>query len=156
MNKKLIGLLIIFLVAILAIGSVEAANLKNHDFDGYFSMKVPKDANFQKENESVDGDEVYDESVSYSSEHIGIAYFQSFLLSENSSTWFYQTIFESLCPDLDECYETQEGNLVILEPKKIDETHMAIVGISSGNKMLMIMADDVDLAKEMANSVKFN
>lgn len=155
MNKKFIGLFIIFFVAILAMGSVGAAKLENHNFDDYFWMKVPKDTTFQKQNESIDESGFNQTSLLYASNDLVVMYFDSIMISENSSTWFSQTIFESTYMDLNECYETQEGNLLILEPKKIDETHFPMVVVSSGNKNVMLVGNDLDLLEDMAHTVEF-
>lgn len=156
MNKKFIGLFVIFLVAILAMGSVGAANLKTNDFDGYFSMKIPKDVNFQKQSDSINESGFNMDMLTYASEELAIIYMDAPVLSENMSTFFYQTMFESMYPDLDECYESQEGNLTILEPKTIDEAHMPIVGSSSGSQLVMIVGKDLDLITEMGESIKFD
>jgi len=50
MNKRFIGMFVIFFVAVLAMGSVSAVN---HDFDDYFSMDIPKGTTFEKEDMSV-------------------------------------------------------------------------------------------------------
>ena len=156
MNKKFIGLFVIFLVAILAMGSVGAANLKTNDFDGYFSMKIPKDVNFQKQSDSINESGFNMDMLTYASEELAIIYMDAPVLSENSSTFLYQNMFESMYPDLDECYESQEGNLTILEPKTIDEAHMPIVGSSSGSQLVMIVGKDLDLITEMGESIKFD
>ena len=88
MNKKVIGLFIIFFAAVLAMGSVGAANLKTNDFDGYFSMKVPKGVNFQKQANSTDDSGFNADTLSYLSEDLGIMYMDSSMISENMSTFF--------------------------------------------------------------------
>ena len=155
MNKKVIGLFIIFFAAVLAMGSVGAATLKTNDFDGYFSMKVPKNVNFQKQANSSGDSGFNADMVTYASEDLVIMYMDSSMISENMSTFFYQSMFESMYPDLDDCYETQDGNLTILKPKTIDDTHMPIVGSCSGTKLVMIFGKDLDLIKEMGKSIKF-
>ena len=155
MDKKWIILFVIFFVSLLAIGNVGAANLSNRDFDGYFSMKVPKGVNFQKQANSTDDSGFNADTLSYLSEDLGIMYMDAPMISENMSTFFYQSLFESMYPDLDECYETQDGNLTILKPKTIDDTHMPIVGSCSGTKLVMIFGKDLDLIKEMGESIKF-
>ena len=155
MNKKFIGLFIIFFVAILAMGSVGAAKLENHNFDDNFWMKVPKDTTFQKQNDSINENGLNQISLSYINNDLLVLYMDSMGVSENSSKWFYQTMFESINMDLNECYETQEGDLIILEPKKIDEMHFPVVGVSSGNKNVMLMGNDVDLLKDMAHTIEF-
>ena len=155
MDKKWICLFIIFLAAVLAMGSVDAVELKNHNFKDYFSMKIPKNAHFQKQNMSYHENGLNVVYLVYGNEDLGIAYMDMPFYSENSSEFFYQSMFESGMPDLDECYESQEGNLTILEPKKIDDTHFAMVGTSSGSESVIIMGKDMDLIKKMGKSVDF-
>lgn len=50
MNKRFIGIFVIFFVAVLAMGSVSEVN---HDFNGYFSMNIPKGTAFEKEDMST-------------------------------------------------------------------------------------------------------
>ena len=155
MDRKWICLFIIFLAAIMAMGSVDAAELKDHNFKDYFSMKIPKNAHFQKQNDSSHENGLDMISLSYISQDLVIFYENATLLSENSSKFLYQSMFESSMPDLDECYEYQEGNLTILEPKKIDDMHVPIVGVSCGNESVIIVGKDLDLIKKMGKSVDF-
>ena len=114
MNKKWIYLFIIFLTAVLAMGSVGAAKLEDHNFNDYFSMKIPKDVHFEKQDDSTHENGLDMISISYMSDDLVITYIDSPMISENSAEFFYQTTFESIMSDLDECYESQEGNLTIL------------------------------------------
>lgn len=155
MDRKWICLFIIFFAAVLAMGSVDAVELKDHNFKDYFSMKIPKNAHFQKQDDSSHEYGMDLISLSYVSQDLVIAYEDAPIFSENSSKFFYQTIFESLMPDLDECYEYQEGNLTILEPKKIDDTHLPLVGTTSGSEYVIIVGKDLDLIKKMGKSVDF-
>ena len=155
MDRKWICLFIIFFAAVLAMGSVDAAELKDHNFKDYFSMKIPKNAHFQKQNDSSHENGLDMISLSYISQDLVIFYENATLLSENSSKFLYQSMFESSMPDLDECYEYQEGNLTILEPKKIDDTHFPLVGTTSGSEYVIIMGKDLDLIKKMGKSVDF-
>lgn len=156
MDKKWICLFIIFLAAILAVGSVNAADLENHDFKGYFSMKIPKNVHFDKQDDSTHEGGIDTIILTYVSDDLVIMYMDTPIYTENSSVFFYQTFFESICPDLDKCYESQEGNLTILEPKKINDEHLPMVGTSSGSEMVIITGKDLDLIKEMGESVDFN
>ena len=153
MNKKLI--LILLCVSFFAIGSVGAADLENYDFDGYFTMKVPNDVTFEKEinNTSEEGIDVV--SANYMGENIIIAYMYNPIINENSSVFLYQTVLEQINPESSQCYESQEGNLTILESTLEDGSQIAIVGVSSGNKLIVIGGEDVSLLKEMGHSVKF-
>ena len=156
MDKKWICLFIIFFAAVMAVGSVNAADLENHDFKGYFSMKIPKNTHFEKEDDSSHENGLDMVYLSYMNENLVIIYMDTPVYTENSSVFFYQTFFESTFPDLDKCYETQEGNLTILEPKKINDEHFPMVGVSSGSEIVIIMGKDLDLIKEMGESVDFN
>jgi len=155
MDKKWICLFIIFLAAILAMGSVDAVELENHNFKDYFSMKIPKDVTFEKQEDSSHENGLDTLMLSYMNDDLIIIYMDIPFLSENSSEFIYQSMFESIYPDLDECYESQEGNLTILEPKKIDEMHYPIVATSSGSELVIVSGKDLDLIKEMGESADF-
>lgn len=156
MDKKWICLFIIFFAAVMAVGSVNAGDLENHDFKGYFSMKIPKNTHFEKEDDSSHENGLDMVYLSYMNENLVIIYMDTPVYTENSSVFFYQTFFESTFPDLDKCYESQEGNLTILEPKKIDDAHYPMVGTSSGSEIVIIAGKDLDMIKEMGESVDFN
>ena len=155
MNRKWICLFIIFFAAVLAMGSVDAVELKNHNFKDYFSMKIPKNAHFQKQNMSYHEDGLDVVYLVYGNENLAIMYKDAPIYTENSSKFLYQNMFQYVMPDLDECYEYQEGNLTILEPKKIDDMHVPIVGVSCGNESVIIVGKDLDLIKKMGKSVDF-
>ena len=153
MNKKLI--LILLCVSFFAIGSVGAADLENYDFDGYFTMKVPKDISFEKEINDTSEDGIVMVNANYFTENIAISYMCSPMINENSSVFFYQTMLEQINPESSQCYESQEGNLTILESTLEDGSQIALVGVSTGNKLIVIGGEDVSLLKDMGHSVKF-
>lgn len=155
MNKRVICLFAIFSIVVLTVGGVSAVDLDNRNFDNYFSMKVPKNVDFQKESNSTNEDGFKMDMLIYSSENLGIFYFDSPLTSENSSYTFYQQMFQGANPDLTQCYESQEDNLRILEPTVKDKTHASMVGTSSGNKFIILFGNDVNLLKEMGHSIRF-
>ena len=155
MDKKLIILFVVFFTSILAIGSVSAVNLSNRDFDGYFSMDVPKGATFQKDINITDEDGIKNIYAEYTNDNIAIYYSDSPAFSENSSAWFFQTMFEVVNPDLSKCYESQEDNLRILEPTANNHLTFSIVGTSEGNKIIMVFGQDLNLIKQMGHSIKF-
>ncbi|WP_297828488.1 hypothetical protein [uncultured Methanobrevibacter sp.] len=155
MEKKWIKLCIVLVILLFAIGSVSAADLFPRNFDDYFSMKVPKNVNFQE-----DVDETYFNGTTmvfatYTSDNIGIIYMDSFMFSENSSSSFYQSTFEGFNPDSTKCYESQEGDLKILEPIPKNDLSLSLVGKSSGNKILIVAGDNLSIIKQMAQSAKF-
>ena len=155
MNKKVIGLFIIILVAILTIGSINAADFKNHNFDNYVSMKIPKDMSFEKEDNSITEEGYESIDVSYLSEDLMIEYMDTPAFSENSSAFFYQAFFELVNEDLNECYETQDDGLIFLETTQNDGEHLSLAGISSGHKMVIIAGTDSHLVKQIARTVEF-
>ena len=155
MDRKWICLFIIFMAAIMAMGSVDAAELKDHNFKDYFSMKIPKNVHFQKNDDSSHENGLDLVSLEYVSNDLVIMYKDAPIYTENSSEFLYQNMFQYVMPDLDECYEYQEGNLTILEPKKIDDMHVPIVGVSCGNESVIIVGKDLDLIKKMGKSVDF-
>lgn len=154
MNKKFIGLFVIFFIAIMAMGSVNAVNLKNHNFDDYFSMKVPT-TDFEKEDGSFQVNGTDSISISYYNDEFYIGYTDVEMFSEDNSAFIFQFFYQIINPDSNKCYESQEGNLKVLEPTKNDGTQVPLVGFCEGNKFLIIAGEDVDLLKEMAHTVKF-
>ncbi|MBE6503640.1 MAG: hypothetical protein E7Z76_05050 [Methanobrevibacter sp.] len=154
MNKKVIMVLIICFTAVLAMGSVSAANMVNKNFDG-FSIDVPKNVDFKKETNSSANEDFQMDSVMYVSEDLFIIYFDSPMFSQNSSSYFSQLMFEMMNVDLDKCYETQEGNMTILEPTQSDDNHFPVVSVHEGNRMVVISGVDLKLVKEMGKSVEF-
>lgn len=155
MNKKIAILLIICFASFLVMGSVSAANLKNHNFDDYFSMDIPKDMSFQKMENSTEEAGVEFMQISYVSDNTVILYMDTPVFSENSSDFMFQSLFESLNPDLTKCYESQDDNLKIIEPVGNDGQHLTVVGTSSGNKVIILAGLDKDLLKDMAHTIEF-
>lgn len=152
MDNKFIGLFIALFIVIFAMGSVNASNLVDHNFDNYFSMKIPDGVNFEKE-DSSENDLI---SVSYSNDEIVIVYTDGPMYSEKSYDFFMSSILGSVFPDLDQYYESQEGNLKIFEPTMTSDEYLPMVGTYSGNKLVIIFGPDVNQLKEMGNSIEFN
>lgn len=154
MNKKWIVLFIILCVSLLAVSSVSATNFVNRDFDGYFSMDVPDGSTFQKDINDTTEDGIRNIMAMYMNEKLVIIYIDSPFTSNESAEFFYQSFFEGMYPDATKCYETQEGNLTILEPTTINELNIPIVGTSQGNKILIVAGEDLDTCKQMAKSAQ--
>ena len=64
-------------------------------------------------------------------------------------------MFESINIDLDEWYEGQEGNITIVEHIQIDDIHVSLVSVSSGDKIIFIMGHSLKFVKKMSKSDKF-
>lgn len=156
MNKKFLLIILICLTLALTLGSVSAAEFTNHQFGNDFSMKIEKGTHFEKNSTKLDLFEMESKMTVYMNEKLVIAYTDSPIFAGNSSSLFYQYMFEQTNPDLSQCYETQDDDLTILQPVKQDKTHVNLVGVSSGNKTVMIIGQDINDLKTMGKSVKFD
>lgn len=154
--KRWIGLLIIGVILFSTIGNIAAVKLVNRDFDGDFTMKVPKGTHFQKDVNETDENGFYFKFVTYMSDNLFIIYSSAPMFSENSTAWFSQRMFQEMYPDLSKCYESHEGNLTILEPVKTDDQHYPMVYLTKGNEYIVIVGENTSTIKEMGHSIKFN
>ena len=78
------------------------------------------------------------------------------IFSKDSVDMLYQMMFQNLNPDLDSCYETQDGDLKFLKPIKKSSTNMALAGFNQGNKTVMVIGTDYDLVYDMGKTIKFS
>lgn len=160
MNKKYLSILIICLLGfILCVGAVSAKSMKTEHF-GDFKMDVPKDSNFVKQ-EIDEGSEDSDLPLSmdvYVDEKnlIAFYYIDSPIFAGENNAIIYQGIFSSLNPDINQSYESQEGDLRIIEPVPKSEMTLSMVGTTSGNETIMIFGQDISLLKEIGHSITFN
>ena len=154
----------LFLLAIVAIAVVLVANagfasdnsdLKSYDFDSFFKMDVPNDANFEKSEGNTT--ENITKLVNYidNDNKINIVYAESVGAKD----------------DLVKYYEEMSQNDPFVEIKTVNNTtvvhfgdentigdiqyhDMAIAG--DNDRYVMIQCDDEDLINSMATSIKFN
>jgi len=152
MNKRFIGMFVIFFVAVLAMGFVSAVN---HDFDDYFSMDIPKGTTFEKEDMSVNEGGVKMTDVVYFNDDLMVEYSDNPSFTNESANYVYQASFELLYNDLTQCYETQDGNVTVLKPKVVDDEHLPMAFVGDGSKIVMVMGKDSDSIKKMVKSVVF-
>lgn len=155
MNNKFIGIFVIFFVAIFAMSSVNATDLTHHNFDKYFSMDVPKGVDFEKEDFSIHENGLDVVEVYYYSEEVEIGYYDSPMYSNETAAYFYQYMFKLVNPDSTKCYESQEGNLRIIEPTTKNGDEFPIVGLNEDGRFIILDGYDVDLLKEMAYTAEF-
>lgn len=154
MNRKFLTLLAIFLVAI-SLASVCAAELtKENDFDGKFKMNISDNSTFE---EVVDG---IGSSALLSD--------QSWSDNETAVVCYYDKVIDDVLSELrsNSGYMDDpktEGNLTVLEYSGYgdgDSEQYAfhyLVGVSSPeNTTVFVASDDLDLAKEYANTIDFN
>ena len=159
MNNKYLSIIIICLLGImLCMGAVSAKSMKAKNFND-FTMDVPTDSNFV-EQEIEDGSEDSDVLMSaetYLDEKnlIILMYIDSPLFAGENNAAIYQGMFSSINPDVNQSYESQDGNLRVIEPVPKSDMTFPMVALTSGNETVMLFGQDVSLPKEMGHSVKF-
>lgn len=157
-NKCLILILLLALAALLVTGAGFAANntaLEQHDFDSYFTMKVPKGISFEKK-EGTPSKNI-NISVNYKNytEKINIIYAESAGakddllkyytdMAKNDENLTQKTINNTTIFHF-------KGNNIIGEENYHD---MAISG--DDTRYILMQCDNENLMKSMAESVKFN
>lgn len=135
-----------------------ATSMTSHDFGGDFNMDVPKDSNFVEQPVDLNGTDAINlnERVYMDeSKIILVEYVSTSLIGKENAYIFYQFMFESVNPDLNQSYEYQDDNLRVIEPVSKDNQHFAIVCMTSGNETVMLAGQDVDLLKDMAHTIEF-
>lgn len=160
MNNKYLSIFIIGLLAcMLCMGVVCAKDsMKNQKFGKEFKMDVPNDSKFaQQALEADENEEVpLNEKVYFDEKtQIMIDYANSSMFSENNTAIFYQYVFESINVDLNQSYEYQEGDIRVIEPVTKSNLYFSMVGVTSGNQIVLLFGDDVNLMKKMAHSIEF-
>lgn len=135
--------------------SVSAADLESHDFDGYFSMDVPKGADFRNDTISFSENETDNVIVAYMGETLEIAYVDAPILFKNQSSDYFEVMFDLLYPGYVLNNTGSEANMTVFEATDDFGESIPVAGIADGNKMLIVIADDLDLVKEMGSSARF-
>lgn len=159
MNKKIILILIFIITFSLCVSSVCAVDLYPKNFGKDFSIKVPKNANFVKDEGEMNEDEFMKmKMVQYSDEsnRLVLLYVDSSMISDESVNWWYSNMFDYMNPNLDEYLESQDGNTVFMRSEHSSEQYVSLMGIHEGNKTLMILGQNNDVIEAMGHSVKFN
>ncbi|WP_296786932.1 hypothetical protein [Methanobrevibacter sp.] len=151
MNRKILTFLIV-LIAVISIASVCAVELtKENDFDGKFKMNCTENVTFN----------VTDR---YSPEFVSN---QSWINDDESiHVCYYDAGMDNLIPIIksNTLFTNEpkvEGNLTIFEdttsPEGSSYAVKYFVGVSSPeNKTVFVGCDDLDLAKQCINTIKFN
>lgn len=84
-----------------------------------------------------------------------LMYIDSPLFAGENNAAIYQGMFSSINPDVNQSYESQDGNLRVIEPVPKSDMTFPMVALTSGNETVMLFGQDVSLLKEMGHSVKF-
>lgn len=153
MDKKWILLGMVFLVS-LVIGSVGAAELESHDFGNYFSMDVPKGTDFSNQTILSAENGTTQVVAVFMGGTLEIVYLNSTNDFEKNSTDHFKAIFEAMYP-MKLKHKGQEGDLTIFEADDDGDTY-PVIAKASGNELVYVIGDDLNLIKEMGNTIKFN
>lgn len=154
MNRKILTLLIVLITAI-SIASVCAAELtKVNDFDGKFKMNISDNSTFEQVVDDV-GQNAFLSNQSWSD-------------NKTAVVCYYENSIDSLIPKIKSntlfmSEPKTEGNLTILENTVYGDGNTEaysfkyFVGTTSPeNKTVFIASNDLNLAKEYANTIVFS
>ena len=157
-NRRLSILIIFLLIGVLCMSVVCAESMETQDFLN-FKIDTPKGSNFVEQpvenGTEINGVPISQVAYADESNQIVIYYINSPVLSGDGNSVFYQLFFESVNPELNQSYESQEGNLRVIEPVHKSEMSFSLVGLNSGNETLLLFGPDVTLLKDMANTAEF-
>ena len=152
MNKKILMLFAVFLLAI-SMASVCAAELtKENDFDGKFKMSISENSTFEEVVDGIGASALLSDKSWSDNETAVVCYYDKVMdnvLSELKSNSGYMDDPKT------------EGNLTILESSDYGNgsekySFHYFVGVSSPkNTTVFIASNDLNLAKDYANSVVF-
>ena len=152
MNRKILALLIIC-VAIVSVATVCAVELnKTHDFDGKFKMNI------------TDGDNVKELADSLKDSKNGGDTYQSksaWTVNGNVSVFYYDTPMDKVVSVLKSNSgftdnPKNDKNLTIFtNPETNNYSFKYFVGVSSNDKTVFVGSNDLNTAKDYANTIAF-
>lgn len=148
MKKRYLLVLLAIIVAAsstVSAGLFDSSDLTSHNFDGKFTMDVPKDVDFAQTTE--------DETTLYLDSHIPLCviYAESDSIEDSTIDFFYQGFTQ----DGTFTKTGTDGNLTLFDVNDSNlGTHAAAV--HTNGKVVIVCGDNTDEVKEMASSVKFN
>lgn len=154
-NRYVLIFCLIFII-LFTCGCV-SAKMQQHNFEHDFTMDVPKDSNFEKVESELYSELPFEETDYIDEKNkIVVGYICDPMISDENVDCNYDELFKLINPDLDECFEYQESNMKILEPKKKSDDNFAVVGLHQDNNTVILVGNDVDMLKEMMQSVEFS
>ena len=151
MNRKILALLIVFIAAI-SIASVCAIDLtKENDFDENFKMNITDNETFSEITDGTSQGKFVSVKSWTNNESVLVCYYEDAMDNVVST-------LKSNTPFIGD--PKTEGNLTIFEdttsPEGASYSVKYFVGVSSGDKTVFIGCEDLDNAKEYANTIKFD
>ncbi|WP_298522721.1 hypothetical protein [uncultured Methanobrevibacter sp.] len=164
MNKKILTLLAVFLVAV-SLASVCAAELtKENDFDGLFKMKVPEGDNFTNMSDYQSASSFLYSSMAYENSN------QTVYVFVYTGSTLESVLASMTLGDIDAQYGTNEGNITkegnlilfnktpAMEEALKDFSLDTFAGINDSDKQLTIFVggSNPELVKEYAETIVVN
>lgn len=140
--KKIYMVLIALIVATMAVAVVSAADMEAKDFDGKFTIDVPKGATFDEQTQGA-GRIFFSEDIG-----ITVVYFED--PSINSAS--VQSIYQAIANDSDYTIEGTDGNVTTLTSNQGDGCIMATY---KNGIYVTVSGTDKELIKSMIDTVKF-
>ncbi|MBR3720289.1 hypothetical protein [Methanobrevibacter thaueri] len=159
MNKKIIFLLTVFMVAI-SLASVYAVETTNHDFDGLFKMDVPVDENFT--NPVEEGQ--FAPKLSANAEYVGQNFSVFYYNESNMASDFNAKNITDYLPQMLKSNSvfmgepSIDGNIYIWNNTvggSSDGSYLVGVPSEDATEMVCVEGNNLDDLKTFANSVEF-
>lgn len=154
MNKKILILLAVFIVAV-SLATVCAAELtKDNDFDGLFKMKVSESDNFTNMSDGQDFSTVLQSKMAYKN---GDGSIFAFVYNDDIKQSIFYASQKEGYPS------TTDGDLTIINAtddmgKELDGNITVLAGKSNVDESIAVFIGGTNetLVKEYANSIEFN
>ncbi len=171
MNKKFVNILCVLMI-ICGLSVVAAADLTNHDF-ATFKMDVPNDANIT-EDTGFNGKDVIEDAVRSNGGSIPVSDLEAdpasthpvwnddvndisieFINCEEDKLSDHATAMKQMYAN--STFKEDSGNLHIYDMSKVNgEGSYSVCVENDGKSIVIISGEDLDLLKQMGESVKFN
>lgn len=171
MNSKIIGILCVFMI-VCGLSVVAAADLTGHDFT-LFKMDVPNDANIS-EDTAFNGKDVIEDAVRSNGGSIPVSELESdpanthpewtddvndisiqFIDCQEDKLSDHANAMKQMYAN--STFKEDSGNLHIYDMSKVNgEGSYSVCVENDGKSIVVITGDDLDLLKQMGESVKFN
>ena len=171
MNKKIINILCVLMI-ICGLSVVAAADLTSHDFTT-FKMDVPDDANIT-EDIGFNGQDVLEEAIRSNGGSIPVSELESdpavthpvwdddvnditieLINCEEDKLSDHANAMKQMYAN--STFKEDSGNLHVYDMSKVSgEGSYSVCVENDGKSIVVITGDDLDLLKQMGESVKFN
>ena len=171
MNNKILGILCVFMI-VCGLSVVAAADLTGHDFT-LFKMDVPNDANIS-EDTAFNGKDVLEDAIRSNGGSIPVSELESdpanthpewtddvndisiqFIDCQEDKLSDHANAMKQMYAN--STFKEDSGNLHIYDMSKVNgEGSYSVCVENDGKGIVVITGDDLDLLKQMGESVEFN